>query len=612
MLSKIINRTFVPAIPGDPGHPGSPRLPGYTARVCGPQTSYSTSGGGLSSGDLEEIKEALESGEGVRIQQARQSTTTTKTTSIVCRTVRYAAVAAIPPRAPIPEVPEKFLLDYQLGWNARAVSLFLLKDSGRYTFKVPVGTSGAIVGLTSNPQNTGFGDIRHGFYIASGQIKIYESGQEISSHGYSGDATYSIERRHGRIIYKVGSTVVRETTDDRAAVSLSAALYSGGDQVIDADIEQWSDGAAEMSFTPMQMFAGTEAYAVAELAFEPMQIQAFALNDGSASMAFEPMQVFASDAAGYSFVTMAFEPMGVFADGTGVTPPYAICEMNMMPMTMAAVGSRMTVGTAGMSFMPMDALGSEGNYGAASISFMPMTVEAYGELESDVGYLFSDFFCFDSTSQQTSLFAVMTSDMQVSAIVAVQTLKDAPLSSSMSATSSHDASALLYALLESTLMAGQIDGQQQPRTVWALNTDINGATRYEGYDFNSFAELDGVYYGAKSDGLYRLDGRDDNGQDVDSRVNFGRLNFGTLTRKALPYLYAGVSSDGNLVLKVTADGQTYHYNLRHNTEQLKAHRFELGRGLRASYYDVELIGEGGTAFDMTDIEFFPLEISRRL
>ena len=45
---------------------------------------------------------------------------------------------------------------------------------------------------------------------------------------------------------------------------------------------------------------------------------------------------------------------------------------------------------------------------------------------------------------------------------------------------------------------------------------------------------------------------------------------------------------------------------------LKAHRFELGKGLRASYYDTTIMNDGGTAFDLAEIEFFPLELSRKL
>ena len=149
-------------------------------------------------------------------------------------------------------------------------------------------------------------------------------------------------------------------------------------------------------------------------------------------------------------------------------------------------------------------------------------------------------------------------------------------------------------------------------TVWTLNLDSDGSTRYENYDFNSFAEINGKYYGAKSDGVYLLRGADDDGEAIDSLVNFGNLSFGSINRKAMPYLYAGMSSDGKLVLKVEADGQTFLYTARDSTAMQKAHRFELGRGLQASYYDLEIQATGGQAFDLATIEFHPIELKRRL
>jgi len=614
MLYKITNRTFVPAIPGDPGHPGRPYTPGFTSTVCSSSGYYSPSpgGGDLSSGDLQNIKDELESGSNVRVRRPSSPSSVTKSSNTTCRRVRHPPLAAIPPREPIPEVPEKFALDYQLGWNAKASALYLLRDSGSYSFDVPASVVGAVVGLSNNPRPTGYADIRHGFYMASGVVKIFEGGKEVASSGYIGNATYTIERRNGRIVYKIGSNVVRETIDDRAPVVLAAALYSGGDVVLSPELLEWNEATSAMTFPAMEMVGGTEAYSFGEMAFEPMTVDARAFPTASVDMAFSPMDMLASDAAGYAAGSMEFAHMEVWVDGTGVVPAYAIADFQMMPMVMVGIGEVEATGSGEMSFAPMEILGSQSDYAFGSMDFRPMDAEAYGDQEIDgVGFLWFDFLAFDRYTGSVELLAVLNANMQVTGLFVVQSERGASLISSLNATSASEVSALLYAAIESILMAGQSDNSKQTRSVWALNMDINGATRYEGYDFNSFAELDGVYYGAKSDGIYRLEGRTDNGEPVASSVNFGRLNFGTQYRKALPYLYTGVASDGNLFLRVGAEGQTYTYRVRDNTSILKAHRFELGRGLRANYYDLELVSEG-TAFDLTDIEFFPIELSRRL
>jgi hypothetical protein len=141
--------------------------------------------------------------------------------------------------------------------------------------------------------------------------------------------------------------------------------------------------------------------------------------------------------------------------------------------------------------------------------------------------------------------------------------------------------------------------------------DAMGSTRYENFDFNSFMTIDGETYGVNSTGIHRLGGSRDDGAMIPASVDFGSLNFGTNSRKALPYVYVGMSSSGKTVLKVEADGATYHYTARDSTELMKAHRFEPGRGLRASFYGLTLMTDG-EAFDLHNIDFQPVELKRSL
>jgi hypothetical protein len=72
-----------------------------------------------------------------------------------------------------------------------------------------------------------------------------------------------------------------------------------------------------------------------------------------------------------------------------------------------------------------------------------------------------------------------------------------------------------------------------------------------------------------------------------------------------------MASGGETILKVESDGKTYFYAVRDSTEGMKTHRFELGRGLRSTFYGLTLISEG-PAFDLHNIEFHPVELTRRL
>jgi hypothetical protein len=155
--------------------------------------------------------------------------------------------------------------------------------------------------------------------------------------------------------------------------------------------------------------------------------------------------------------------------------------------------------------------------------------------------------------------------------------------------------------------------------VWVLHMEPMGSTRYEGFNFNSYAVIDGVTYAASESGVYRLKGDTDNGGGISSSVDFGSLNFGTNELKALPYVYVGMAATGETILKVTATttvngrpvNQSYFYTVRDDTQTMKTHRFEPGRGLRSTFYGVSLISQGNS-FDLHNIEFMPVSIKRRL
>ena len=191
-------------------------------------------------------------------------------------------------------------------------------------------------------------------------------------------------------------------------------------------------------------------------------------------------------------------------------------------------------------------------------------------------------------------------------------IEDAMIASQATAADALSANEILRALLAATMSASDVtslvsDGLE----VWALHMDVMGSTRYESFNFNSFATINGVTYGAGDGGIYQLDGDDDDGVGIEARVDFGSLSFGTNQRKSIPYVYVGMASTGKTYLKIESDGKTYVYEARDSTELMKAHRFEPGRGLRGSFYGFTLVSTG-PSFDLHNIEFFPVPLQRRL
>ena len=610
MATLIKNQaiTFIPGFPGFPGYPGRPaqsaRTYTTTVRVC----SYTSSNESEIRDSLSNQSGAIGSGSGERVTPGGKRCTDQRVT------VYVPAQEAIAPIPSIPGTPSQIITNFKIGWNGRARSIDSMKAAGRFSFSIPVSDVGAIVGLSRSPQEEGFRDILHGFYVAHGVIRIYESGVEVLYVGGIPNAEFSITRTYGTVEYRVNGTVVRTTTASSGTVYLAASLYAGGDSVNSYSLETWGEASIDSSARPMQGYMGTEDYGVVIGSMRPMTGTMGNIRRAQIGMTFRPLSGNMSDGTGYCQITSSMPAMTSDLYGFGLEPEYSVAAGFTLPMQMSINCLTGRIASIDSTTLPMTGVASDRPYAEMRMVTPPMRFYSESYLTPGQGVLLSYVGGRARLNTLTTMFAIIDANMQVTGFMQVQTLASGSIPASLSASAEFDVQTAVQAFIQSLMRpsAGAFQQAGDPMTVWALNMDVNGSTRYEGYDFNSFAELDGLYYGVKYDGLYLLEGPDDNGTDVDSSVNFGNLNFGSIARKALPYLYCGVASNGNLIIRVEADGQTFFYDVRDNTELLKAHRFELGKGLRASYYDVTLMSEGGTAFDLAEIEFFPLELSRKL
>ena len=82
--------------------------------------------------------------------------------------------------------------------------------------------------------------------------------------------------------------------------------------------------------------------------------------------------------------------------------------------------------------------------------------------------------------------------------------------------------------------------------------------------------------------------------------------------KQVPAIYLGVDSTDKVILKVRVDGKAeVHYQLNKFTNNLMTQKIDIGKGLIGRYFQFELLTEA-SEFNMESIEFYPLEIRRKL
>ena len=150
---------------------------------------------------------------------------------------------------------------------------------------------------------------------------------------------------------------------------------------------------------------------------------------------------------------------------------------------------------------------------------------------------------------------------------------------------------------------------------WLVNPATTGTSRYENFPFNSFAEGTDGYYGAADDGIYRLQGTDDAGTNIDISIKTGLSDFGERRSKRIPDVFLGVMTSGQLVLKVTADEQGTRteawYNVIDHGDP-DNHRAKVGKGLRGVYWGFELVNVDGADVDLDNLQLYPITLTRRV
>lgn len=154
---------------------------------------------------------------------------------------------------------------------------------------------------------------------------------------------------------------------------------------------------------------------------------------------------------------------------------------------------------------------------------------------------------------------------------------------------------------------------------WVVNTETRGAWQYENYPFNSFAgPFNGKYYGMAADGLYELGGDTDDGDAIKARFRLGMSNLGTGIEKRMPACYLGYRADGCMILKAIVteiDGSRseHWYELRPRGDgSVREGRIQLGRGLKAVFWDFEIANVKGADFELADMQLYPMVLDRRV
>lgn len=197
--------------------------------------------------------------------------------------------------------------------------------------------------------------------------------------------------------------------------------------------------------------------------------------------------------------------------------------------------------------------------------------------------------------------------------MSVVSASSAEVGATAASTLSMLADASSAAIIYCTIRIGQTD-----YSGWVVNTDLRAVTEYRNVPFDSIATLGSHVYAAGPDGIVQLIGDTDRGDPIDAWVRTFLTDFGSQVFKRAPDLFVGVTSTGNMVLKVlTRDPATGAktedwYSVVQKQELGPAvGRAKVGRGLKSTWWGLELRNADGADFALHAIEWKPLVLDRR-
>lgn len=150
----------------------------------------------------------------------------------------------------------------------------------------------------------------------------------------------------------------------------------------------------------------------------------------------------------------------------------------------------------------------------------------------------------------------------------------------------------------------RVSNQPTAGYAWTANVDTWAMSRYDGYNYQDLAVIDGVLYGLGEDGVYRLDADTPvQGKLATGKIDLGRGQLVHPVAAYLEYELSGSSKQLQVGVGTTQSGakQTYFYQLPTETaDYLTNGRVLFGRGLRGRHFsfEINISGEHGYINDL--------------
>jgi hypothetical protein len=286
-------------------------------------------------------------------------------------------------------------------------------------------------------------------------------------------------------------------------------------------------------------------------------------------------------AEAYPPVSVALELSALTAEGTGLTGTVASAQLVLESLSVesTSVGGSIAAGSPSFEYAVALAIGVNASVGSAALELRSLRASG-SALNGSVASGAPELEPLGASATHLAI-AVLTADAYLAPMVA------------------HGVSSPTYT--------------DTVRT-WSLNVGREALTEYQNFPFLSYAEFAGAHYAAGPDGIFRLEGEQDNGEDVNWSFSTGFIDAKVTTLKRLEEVLLAIRFDGPLRIRVWTDEATYFdYNVSNfRPDVVHQVRAKLGKGLRSRFYRVQVAALSGATAEVHSMQLPMIPLQRRL
>lgn len=501
-------------------------------------------------------------------------------------TTCYPAVAGRAGRDAVSSV------DNQVGWNAGGYSLGSQPGNLVASFVLDRSPNGVLCGLAKlTPEPQSFGQIEHGLFSDGGFYQVYESGRLVHTFGERASdlPELQIMRRGADVTYRVGSEEYVSGTPSRGIRVLAAMLYVAGDYVESPTLGAIVSMAADIDL----VLSGS---AGAGTAADP--------GTGGNAPAYPMEAAIEWTLTGDCYLGNLTAP--------AAPPVIDVTALSVtLPVQMSAVSTEVANEYPGELQVPFILMADEELTGSGRIDFS-ISVEAWEETsQGNTDLVFESMAVVDGLAAPLVIYTLVRETLTLGTVLEVLFNVDDTLFEALVLREGYSVAMLLQEILaERLVVSDDVRAARQLALQYATNLATGAVTRYQGYDFKGYLRAQGDTFAWRTDGLYRLGGDTDNGQTLNAMLEFAADDFGSSASKYGDWIYFGLNSDGEVMVKVIDDsGREYAYRVQGESPTVRA---QLGRGLQSKLWRTQLHVTEASQLELDRVEWVMGSSSRRL